>query len=123
MAKNEVLKRPGPEVAAAAAAVAGKFIEYHDALYANQPAEGSNGLDNAKLVDIGKSVGLTSDAFVNAVNNQTYDAWVATVTNQFAQRGYSGTPTIAVNGKVLEGPKQTVPSTELFTQTVNAAAG
>jgi protein-disulfide isomerase len=109
--------------AAAAAATEGKFVEYHDALYANQPEEGSSGLDNAKLVDLGKSVGLTSDAFVNAVNNQTYDAWVTTVTNQFTQRGYNGTPTIVVNGKLLQGPKQTVPSTELFTQTVDAAAG
>ena len=109
--------------AAAAAATEGKFIEYHDVLYANQPAEGSNGLTNAKLIELGKSVGLTDDAFVNAVNKQTYDAWVATVTNQFAQRGFNGTPTIVVNGKVLQGPGQTVPSTQLFTQTVGAAAG
>jgi protein-disulfide isomerase len=109
--------------AAAAAATEGKFIEYHDALYQNQPKEGSNGLDNAKLVDIGKSVGLTSDTFVNAVNNQTYDPWVANVTSQFSQRGFNGTPTIVVNGKVLQGPNQTVPSSALFTQTVDAAAG
>lgn len=109
--------------AAAAAAIDGKFLEYHDALYANQPEEGSNGLDNAKLIDLGKSVGLTSDAFVNAVNKETYDPWVATVTDQFAQRGYTGTPTIVVNGKVLQGPGQTVPTTQLFTQTVDAAAG
>jgi protein-disulfide isomerase len=109
--------------AAAAAATEGKFVEYHDALYANQPEEGSNGLTNAKLIDIGKSAGLTDDAFVNAVNKQTYDAWVANVTSQFSQRGFNGTPTIVVNGKVLQGPNQTVPTTELFTQTVNAAAG
>jgi protein-disulfide isomerase len=109
--------------AAAAAATEGKFIEYHDVLYANQPAEGSNGLTNAKLIDLGKSVGLTDTAFVDAVNKQTYDPWVATVTNQFGQRGFNGTPTIVVNGKVLQGPNQTVPTTELFTQTVDAAAG
>jgi protein-disulfide isomerase len=109
--------------AAAAAAIAGKFIEYHDALYANQPSEGSNGLTNAKLIDLGKSVGLTSTAFVDAVNNETYDPWVANVTNQFAQRGFNGTPTIVVNGKVLQGPGQTVPSTDLLTQTIDQAAG
>jgi len=109
--------------AAAAAATEGKFVEYHDALYANQPQEGSNGLDNAKLIDLGKSVGLTDATFVNAVNKQTYDAWVANVTSQFAQRGFNGTPTIVVNDKVLQGPGQSVPSTQLFTQTVDAAAG
>jgi protein-disulfide isomerase len=109
--------------AAAAAATEGKFVEFHDALYANQPAEGSNGLTNAKIIDIGKSVGLTDNAFVNAVNNQTYDAWVATVTKQFGQRDFNGTPTIVVNGKLLQGANQTVPSTALLTQTIIAAAG
>jgi protein-disulfide isomerase len=109
--------------AAAAAAVEGKFIEYHDALYANQPAEGSNGLTNAKLIEIGKAVGLTSSTFVDAVNKQTYDAWVANVTNQFAQRGYNGSPSLVVNGNELQGPQQTVPSSHLLTQTIVAAAG
>jgi protein-disulfide isomerase len=109
--------------AAAAAAIEGKFIEYHDVLYANQPEEGSNGLTNAKLIDLGKSVGLTDSAFVDAVNKQTYDAWVSNVTSQFASRGFNGTPTIVVNGKVLQGPNQTVPTTELLTQTIDAAAG
>jgi protein-disulfide isomerase len=109
--------------AAAAAATEGKFVEFHDALYANQPKEGSDGLTNAKIIEIGKSVGLTDDAFVNAVNKQTYDPWVANVTNQFAQRGFNGTPTIVVNGKVLQGPGQTVPSTDLLTQTIDQAAG
>jgi protein-disulfide isomerase len=109
--------------AAAAAATEGKFIEYHDVLYANQPKEGSTGLTNAKLIDLGKSVGLTDTAFVNAVDQQTYDPWVATVTNQFSQRNFTGTPTIVVNGKVLQGPGQTVPSSDLLTQTVAAAAG
>jgi protein-disulfide isomerase len=109
--------------ASEAAAAQGKFWEFHDALYANQPAEGSNGLTNAKLIEIGKAVGLTSSTFVDAVNKQTYDAWVANVTNQFAQRGFNGTPTIVVNGKVLQGPNQTVPSSQLLTQTIVAAAG
>jgi len=109
--------------AAAAAAIDGKFIEYHDVLYANQPQEGSTGLTNAKLIDLGKSVGLTSTAFVDAINNKTYDAWVAKVTDTFSSRGYNGTPTIVVAGKLLQGPNQTVPTTAEFTQAVTQAAG
>jgi len=105
--------------AAAAAAIDGKFIEYHDVLYANQPQEGSSGLTDAKLIDLGKSVGLTSTAFVNAINNKTYDAWVAKVTDTFSSRGYSGTPTIVVAGKQLQG----VPTTAQFTQAVTQATG
>lgn len=108
--------------AAAAAAVDGKFIEYHDVLFDNQPEENTDGLTDAKLIELGKSVGL-GDSFVTAVNDRTYDAWVAKVTDTFASRGYNGTPTIVVAGKKVEGPGGTLPTTEIFSQAVSQAAG
>jgi protein-disulfide isomerase len=108
--------------AAAAAAEGGKFIEYHDVLYANQPEENSDGLTDAKLVDLGKSVGL-GDTFATAVNDKTYDTWAGKVTDTFSSRGYTGTPTILVAGKVVQGPNQTLPTTAIFSQAVAAAAG
>ncbi|XVU26634.1 DsbA family protein [Actinoplanes sp. CA-054009] len=108
--------------AAAAAAVDGKFIEYHDVLYANQPEEGSSGLTDAKLIELGKSVGLGS-SFETAVNDKTYDNWMTKVTDTFASRGYNGTPTIVVNGKQVEGPNNTLPTTAVFEQAVQAAEG
>jgi protein-disulfide isomerase len=108
--------------AAAAAAVDGKFIEYHNVLFQNQPEENSDGLDDAKLIELGKSVGL-GDSFASAVNDKTYDSWVTKVTETFSSRGYNGTPTIVVNGKQVTGPNETLPTTEIFTQAVTAAAG
>jgi protein-disulfide isomerase len=104
--------------AAAAAAEGGKFVEYHDVLYQNQPSEGSDGLSNAKLIDLGKPVGLTSQAFADAVNNKTYTAWAGKVTDTFSARGYTGTPTVVVAGKQLTG----VPSPAQLTEAVNKAA-
>ena len=104
--------------AAAAAAVGGKFIEYHDVLYQNQPAEGSSGLTNAKLIELGKSVGLTTSAFADAINNKTYDGWATKVTDTFSARGYTGTPTVLVAGKQLTG----VPTPAQLTDAVNKAA-
>jgi protein-disulfide isomerase len=109
--------------AAAAAAVGGKFIEYHDVLYANQPEENSDGLTNAKLIDLGKSVGLTSTAFADAINNKTYDAWAGKCTDTFSARGYTGTPTIVVAGKQVTGPNGTLPTDAIFSAAVTAAAG
>jgi protein-disulfide isomerase len=103
--------------AAAAAAVDGKFLEYHDVLYANQPAEGSDGLTDAKLVELGKSLGL-GDTFAQAVTAKTYDAWVGKATETFTARHYTGTPTIVINGKKLDEP-----TTAAFAQAVAAAAG
>jgi protein-disulfide isomerase len=109
--------------AAAAAAEEGKFTEFHDVLYANQPEENSDGLSNAKIIELAKSVGLTSDNFANAVNSGTYEAWATKVTETFASRGYTGTPTIVINGKQLVGPGDTLPTDALLTQTLDKAAG
>jgi protein-disulfide isomerase len=108
--------------AAAAAAQEGKFIQYHDVLYQNQPTEGSSGLTNAKLIDLGKTVGLTSATFADAVNNKTYDAWADSVTNTFTKRGYSGTPTVVIAGKQYQNAQSAYPTpAELTTLVTNAA--
>ncbi|WP_328465993.1 DsbA family protein [Actinoplanes sp. NBC_00393] len=109
--------------ASAAAAAEGKFVEYHDVLYANQPAEGTDGLDNAKLIELGKSVGLTSDAFADAVNEGTYKTWATQATEKFSEKNFTGTPTITVNGEQLKGPGDTLPTPELLTEAVQKAAG
>jgi protein-disulfide isomerase len=107
--------------AAAAAAQEGKFVAYHQVLYANQPAEGSNGLSNAQLIDLGKSVGLTSSGFASAVNTGTYNAWADHVTETFAQRGYTGTPTVVVAGKQYQNAQRAYPTAAELTNLVAAA--
>ncbi|WP_067496705.1 thioredoxin domain-containing protein [Actinoplanes sp. TFC3] len=87
--------------ASAAAAVGGKFAEYHKVLFANQPAEGSAGLDDAKLVELGKSVGLGDD-FAKAVDDGTYKAWATKVTDTAASRRVTSTPTVKVAGTNLQ---------------------
>jgi protein-disulfide isomerase len=71
-------------------------------LFANQPEEGSAGLDDAKLIELGRSVGLTDAAFADAVTKGTYHAWAAKVTDTAAARGVNSTPTVTVDGKALE---------------------
>jgi protein-disulfide isomerase len=107
--------------AAAAAAQEGKFIQYHDVLYQNQPAEGSTGLDNAKLIELGRSVGLTGSTFADAVNNKTYDSWADNVTNTFAKRGYSGTPTVVIAGKQYRNTQSAYPTPAELTTLVSTA--
>ncbi len=100
--------------ASAAAAQGGKFAEYHKALFANQPEEGSAGLDNAKLIELGKSVGLTDAGFADAVDNGTYKAWATKVTDTAASRGVTSTPTVLVAGEPLQS---------LTAQALTAAVG
>ncbi|PRY21006.1 DsbA family protein [Pseudosporangium ferrugineum] len=90
--------------AAAAAAAGGKFYEYHEVLFANRPEEGSAGLDNARLIELGRSVGLTDRAFADAINAKTYTAWATKVTDTASSRGVTATPTVLVAGKKLDAP-------------------
>jgi protein-disulfide isomerase len=90
--------------AAACAADAGKLKEYGEALFANQPAEGGPGLTDDQLVDLGGPVGLNAPSFAQCVRDMKYRDWVSNVNDQAARRGVFQTPTVYVNGRVLEQP-------------------
>ncbi|MCA2215435.1 DsbA family protein [Jidongwangia harbinensis] len=107
--------------AAAAAAEGGKFSEYHDVLFANQPAEGSDGLDDARLVELGRSVGLNSTAFADAVTGRTYWSWAAKATDTASARGVTGTPTVHVDGKAITEPSGGPPRPATLEAAVAAA--
>ncbi|GAB1645292.1 DsbA family protein [Krasilnikovia sp. MM14-A1259] len=109
--------------AAAAAAQGGKFVEYHDVLYANQPAEDTPGLTDDKLIELGRTVGLTDATFTDAVKKKTYVPWAGKATDTFSARGYSGTPTVVVAGKQVTGPNNGMPSTADVTKAIEAAKG
>lgn len=88
--------------ASGCAAKGGKFKEFTDALFAQQPAEGSAGLSNDQLIDIGAGVGLNKDDFGGCVKDGTYQAWTEHVTDDASKAGVTGTPTIKVNGTAVE---------------------
>jgi protein-disulfide isomerase len=86
--------------AAAAAAVANsapdKYGDFVNALYAQQPSEGSAGLTDQKLKDIAKGLGADIS---QAVDDKTYRPQVKYDTQLAASSGVSGTPTVFVDGK------------------------
>jgi protein-disulfide isomerase len=93
--------------ASGAAAEGGKFREFAKALFAKQPAEGSAGLSDNELIEIGRSVGL-GDTFAQAVRDGKYKAWTAHVTDEASGAGVTGTPTIRVNGKDVQPTSQAI---------------
>jgi protein-disulfide isomerase len=82
----------------------GKLKEYGEALFANQPAEGSAGLSDDELIEIGGRVGLNSPEFAACVRDGKYKDWVAHVNDLAAQRGVNSTPTVYVNGTQVQQP-------------------
>lgn len=91
--------------AAVCAADAGQqqFLDYTLALYANQPAENSEGLTDDELIAIGTDdVGLGAD-WQSCVEDETYRGWVAEGnTSATNDQGITGTPTAKVNGEKVE---------------------
>jgi protein-disulfide isomerase len=75
----------------------GRFAEYKDALFANQPPEGGPGLSDEELVALGQSVGL-DEGFGSCVTQGAYLDWAQYVTGRALARGVQGTPTVLVGG-------------------------
>ncbi len=93
--------------AGAAAANVGRFRELHNVLYANQPEEHTGGFTKADLITLGAKAGLTTQAYKDAVNNGTYDGYVAKVDSDASKAGVTSTPTVLIAGKQLSGDQLT----------------
>lgn len=98
LAETSSLRAAG---AAACASDEGKFQEFHDLAFKNQPEEGT-GISNETLIAWGKEVGLTSSTFAKCVNDEKYVPYAKRVDAQGSDRGVTGTPTIYINGKALK---------------------
>jgi protein-disulfide isomerase len=94
--------------ASGCASDAGRFAQYTDALFANQPPEGGPGLSDDELVALGRTVGITDDGFAGCVTNGTYLDWTAYVTARAIQRGVSGTPSTFVQGIPVPANARTI---------------
>ena len=86
-------------VAARAAQEQGKFWEYHDLLYRNQPG----GFPDEKLVGLAREAGLDAVRFEADLATGEYEQIVTSNFREGQQRGISGTPTFVINGQVLSG--------------------
>jgi protein-disulfide isomerase len=88
--------------AAGCAADGGAIDEFVEAMMAGQPPEGSAGLSDEEIIQIGAGAGLTNPEFGQCVRDGTYRDWVARTTDAAADRGVSGTPTVFVNNERLQ---------------------
>jgi len=82
----------------------GKSIEYHTAVFLNQPAVEGTEVTNQQLVEYGRQVGMAEaefNSFKSCVEGSTYLGWAANSTAIFDQDAVPGTPAMYVNGKEL----------------------
>lgn len=95
--------------AAACAADQGKFAEYHQALFAHQPDEGSGTQFNEDLIlSLGKSSLMPDEGkFEKCVKSNRYGTWVKSMLQVMDERKITGTPAFFINGKSFDYNKAT----------------
>ena len=87
-----VLDTAGPDVAAA----------FHDLLFANQPEEGTTGPSDDELIAYAVEAGASEDAVSGPIRDVKFEQWVLNATDASSQEGVSSTPTVMVDGEVIE---------------------
>lgn len=91
--------------AAACAADAGKFLQYHAAVFQGQPAKEGDGYTDAALKDFATKAGITGSALTTweqCYQDRTHNQWVESAQTQSEKDGVNGTPTVKLNGETLD---------------------
>ena len=82
---------------------AANFAQMHRLLYANQPAEGGPGLTDDQLIDLAVQAGAEETTVSTCITGRAHDNWVEATTNRTTdEQWFSGTPTVLVNGALVE---------------------
>ncbi|NLU74629.1 thioredoxin domain-containing protein [Streptomyces sp. HNM0575] len=91
--------------AAACAEDQGRFRQFHDVLYRNQPPEQEDAFAGSKrlLALAGKVRGLDGPAFRACVDAGTHDKWVRKTAASFKKSGHQSTPTVLLDGESIYG--------------------
>ena len=78
--------------------------EFHQALFANQPAENGPGLDDDRLLELAGDAGADTAALRTCVEEQTYAGTVDAARDAATEADVQGTPTVRVNGEDIATP-------------------
>jgi protein-disulfide isomerase len=81
----------------------GKFVPFHQALYATQPEEGAGWTDQ-DLIATAEQVGVEDiDAFTGCLEDETHFDYVRDMQTRSNQEGVSGSPRVFIDGEELGG--------------------
>lgn len=109
---TEYATRAANAMACVAAEEPDAFLDANAALFANQPAEQTEGLTDDEIRDVLDSAGALTDEISACIGDRRYEGWVVAATDRTTSdpdlvnpsTGGFGTPTILVNGVRYTGP-------------------
>lgn len=91
---------------------AGKKVEYHDLVFANQPATEGVGWTDDQLLQFGKDAGIKDenlDAFNKCVGDHDYIKWANNGTAESHANEVPGTPSLYLNGAEVQPEDRATP--------------
>jgi Protein-disulfide isomerase len=119
--KNDSSKRSANAVACAADA--GKFLEYHAAVFAAQPAQEGAGYTDAQLTEFANTAGITGPALTTwqkCTSSGQHAQYVTDTQTAAEKAGVNSTPTLQLNGKditkTLTTPESLITQVKLATK-------
>lgn len=121
--KNDSSKRA--TAAWGCAVDAGKALEFHNYLFANQPVSEGDGWTDEQLLQFGANIGLSGEAlttYQNCYNTRKYLGWAVNSTGVFTESGIGGTPSGFLNGTEIDA-KTLADQAALEKAIADAAAG
>ncbi|MDN4477498.1 DsbA family protein [Demequina lignilytica] len=96
------------------------FLDFSNALFANQPAENTDGLSDDEIEQIALDAGVPADVAGSLVNDD-FKKWATAATQQASVDGMQGTPTVRISatgsfddGLILNADSSS-PSVDYFT--------
>jgi protein-disulfide isomerase len=108
--------------AAACASDQGKFLPYHNAVFAGQPTHEGDGYTDEQLKTFATTAGITGSAqqaWQQCYDKREHNQYVQSVQTQAEKDGVNGTPTIKLNGKQVD--LRTLTSAQALADAVKAA--
>jgi protein-disulfide isomerase len=81
----------------------GKFLQMHDQIYENQPADESTGWTDTQLETFAKNAGVADmGTFDQCLSSRKYAGFLTQVNAQADKQQVTGTPTFFVNGTMVD---------------------
>lgn len=77
------------------------WLTFHSSAYAQQPAEGGEGLSDEALGDIATAAGAP-DSVRGCIEDGQHEDWVTSSTQSVLDRDINATPTVLLNGEALD---------------------
>ena len=89
--------------AAACALDQGAFWPYHDTLFLNQEGENQGAFTDDRLRQTAATLDLDQATFDDCLDDGTHRDDIAQMTEEARQQGITSTPSVVVNGRLLDG--------------------